>query len=71
MKTDDDGNSRDDELRSEYEMKDLKGGIRGKHLQQYRQGTNLALLTAEVRAAFPTDESVNNALRAMMETGAH
>ena len=59
----------DDELRPEYHREELKGGVRGKHLEQYRKGTNLALLAPDVRAAFPTDESVNEALRSMMREG--
>lgn len=55
-----------DELRPEYRRDELKGGVRGKYLEQYRRGTNLALLAPDVRAAFPTDESVNEALRSMM-----
>lgn len=56
----------DDDLRPEYHPDELKGGVRGKYLERYRSGTNLALLAPDVRAAFPTDESVNEALRSMM-----
>ncbi len=65
MKKDD--QSADDELRPEYDFSELKGGVRGKYAERYRAGTNLALLTPEVRAAFPTDEAVNQALRSMMQ----
>ncbi len=58
-----------DELRPEYDISELKEGVRGKYLQRYREGTNLALLAPEVRAAFPTDESVNNALRSLIQAG--
>ena len=34
----------EDELRPEYDISELKGGVRGKYLQRYREGTNLALL---------------------------
>ena len=57
---------KDDDLRPEYDLSALKGGVRGKHLERYRAGTNLALLAPEVRAAFPTDEVVNEALRSLM-----
>jgi hypothetical protein len=57
----------DDELRPKYRREELKGGVRSKYLEQYRRGTNLASLAPDVRAAFPTDESVNQALRAMMQ----
>jgi len=56
----------DDDLRPEYDLSQLKGGVRGKHYQRYRQGTNLSLLDPDVRAAFPTDEAVNQALRSLM-----
>jgi len=62
----DDATSRDDDLRPEYDPSMLKGGIRGKYLARYRAGTNLALLAPEVRAAFPTDESVNQALKSLI-----
>ena len=57
-----------DDLRPEYDLAKLKGGVRGKHLERYRTGTNLALLAPDVRAAFPTDEAVNRALRSVMQT---
>lgn len=56
-----------DELRKEYDMGALKGGVRGKYTKLYHAGTNLALLTPEVRAAFPTDGAVNRALRQLMK----
>lgn len=56
----------DDDLRPEYDASMLVGGVRGKYLRRYRAGTNLALLAPEVRAAFPTDESVNRALRSLL-----
>ncbi len=57
----------DDDLRHEYDPSELRGGVRGKYLQRYRAGTNLALLASDVRAAFPTDESVDRALRSLMQ----
>lgn len=56
----------EDDLRPEYDPSDLTGGIRGKYLERYRAGTNLALLAPDVRAAFPTDEAVNRALRSLL-----
>ena len=56
----------DDELRPEYDTSVLTGGVRGKHLERYRAGTNLALLAPDVRTAFPTDEAVNQALRSLL-----
>lgn len=55
-----------DDLRAEYPASDLRGGVRGKYFDRYRKGTNLALLAPDIRAAFPTDEAVNLALRSLM-----
>jgi hypothetical protein len=63
-------NSQGDELRSEYDPAELKGGVRGKYFSRYQAGTNLALLAPEVRAAFPTDDAVNEALRSLLP-GSH
>ena len=55
-----------DELRHEYDLADLQGGVRGKYLERFRVGTNLALLEPDIRAAFPTDTAVNQALRTLI-----
>ena len=60
------GRRKADELRSEYDFVRLKGGVRGKYVRQYRQGTNLALLDRDVAEVFPNDSAVNDALRAVM-----
>jgi hypothetical protein len=56
-----------DELRPEYRREDLGEGVRGKYLEAYRAGTNLVLLSPEVAKVFPTEESVNQALRHLIE----
>ena len=56
-----------DELRPEYRRGDLGRGVRGKYLESFRSGTNLVLLDPDVAKAFPTEESVNNALRSFMD----
>ncbi|MBL7074980.1 hypothetical protein ISS37_07065 [candidate division KSB1 bacterium] len=56
----------DDELRAEYDLSQLKGGVRGKYVQRYNAGTNLVLLAPDVAEAFPSDEAVNEALRLLM-----
>ena len=57
----------EDELRPEYDLSQLQGGVRGKYAQRYKQGTNLVLLDPDVADAFPTEESVNEALRLLMK----
>jgi hypothetical protein len=66
MKKTRNGAAKADDLRPEYDLAKLQGGVRGKHLSRYRAGTNLALLAPDVRTAFPTDEAVNKALRSLM-----
>ena len=62
MKPDDE----DDELLPEY---DLTGGVRGKYVQRYREGTNVVLLDPDVAEKFPTSEAVNEALRRLAGRG--
>ena len=57
---------RRDELRREYDLSKLKGGIRGKYLARHRAGTNLVLLSPDVAKYFPGEQSVNKALRALI-----
>ena len=54
------------EGRAEYHREDLGKGVRGKYFQDYKKGSNLALLSPDIAAAFPDDNSVNNALRALL-----
>jgi hypothetical protein len=55
-----------DELRREYDLSKLKGGVRGKYVARYRTGTNLVLLSPDVAEYFPDEQSVNTALRALI-----
>jgi hypothetical protein len=57
----------EDDLRPEYDASALKNGVRGKYFPRYQAGTNLVLLAPDVRAAFPTDQAVNEALRSLMQ----
>ena len=58
----------DNELRAEYDLSELlKGGIRGKYADRYREGTNLVLLAPDVAAVFPDERAVNEALRLVMQ----
>ena len=49
-----------DMMREEY---DFSSGVRGKHYQAYRQGTNLVLLEPDVAKIFKDSATVNSALR--------
>ena len=54
----------DNEMRPEY---DFSAGVRGKHYRAYQQGTNVVLLEPEIAEVFKDSESVNHALRMLME----
>jgi hypothetical protein len=57
----------EDELRPEYDFSKMAGGVRGKYVERYRTGTNLVLLDPDIAQAFPTDASVNEALRLLLQ----
>jgi hypothetical protein len=57
-----------DDLRPEYDLSQLKGGVRGKYYRQAMAGTNLMLIEPELAEIFPDSESVNRALRFLVET---
>jgi hypothetical protein len=60
-------NDMDDELRHEYDLSKLKGGVRGKYAARYKEGTNLVLLANDVSEVFKDNESVNEALRLLIK----
>ena len=55
---------RDPDMLDEY---DFSNGIRGKYAKRYAEGTNVIVLDADVAAVFPDAESVNAALRALIQ----
>ena len=57
----------EDEMRPEYDFSQLKGRVRGKYAERYREGTNLVLLDPDVAAAFPDAKAVNEALRLLID----
>jgi hypothetical protein len=57
----------EDDLRPEYDFSKMKGGVRGKYVERYRQGSNLVLLDPDIAAAFPDARAVNTALRSLIE----
>jgi len=58
----------EDDLRPEYDLARLKGGVRGKYYRQAIAGTNLVLIDRELAEVFPDTESVNRALRLLVNT---
>ena len=53
-----------DEMRPEY---DFSHGVRGKHHEAYRAGTNVVFLDPDVALAFADSASVNQALRLLLQ----
>jgi hypothetical protein len=57
-----------DDLRPEYDLSQLKGGVRGKYYREATAGTNLVLIDPELASVFPDAESVNRALHLLADT---
>jgi hypothetical protein len=60
--------SNDDyELREEYDLSQLPVMPKGRYAPERRVGSNVVVLDPDVAQAFPTDESVNAALRLILQ----
>jgi hypothetical protein len=55
-----------DDLRPEYDLSQLRGGVCGKYYQQAKAGTNLVLIEPDLARALPDEKSVNRALRLLL-----
>ena len=53
-----------EQMRAEY---DIRGGVRGKYYERYRQGANVVELEPDVAAVFHDAEAVNRALRMLIQ----
>ena len=60
MKKNQDDAAAADDMRPEY---DLRGGVRGKYYERYKQGTNVVLLEPDMAKVFRDSATVNEALR--------
>jgi hypothetical protein len=56
--------SKENEMRSEY---DFSKGVLGKHYRAYQEGSNVVFLEPDIAKVFKDSESVNHALRMLME----
>jgi hypothetical protein len=54
----------DDDMLPEY---DFSGGVRGKYFRRAIEGTSVVILDDDVAAVFADSESVNRALRLLIE----
>ncbi len=57
-----------DDMRAEYDLASMKGGVRGKYAKRAHEGTNIVLIEPEVNDAFPTERAVNEALKGVLRT---
>ena len=55
-----------DDLRPEYDF-DFSKAKRGKYYQRYVTATNIVKLDDDVARGFPNEQSVNDALRGLLE----
>ena len=53
-----------EKMRKEY---DFSKGVRGKYAKLYLQGNNLVFLSKDLAKIFPDSNSVNQALRTLVE----
>jgi hypothetical protein len=56
-----------DDMRKEYDLSKLAGGVRGKYYRRATAGTNLVLIEPDLSTMFPDSEAVNRALRVLAE----
>ena len=57
----------DDDLRPEYDLAKLQGGVRGKYYRKAAAGSNLVLIEPDLAQVFRDGESVNRALRLLVD----
>lgn len=58
----------DDELRPEYDFRSLRGVVRGKYSERYRERLRVVRLADDVAEAFADEVEVNDALREYLRT---
>lgn len=64
MKKTDKPRDQGDDLRPEY---NFRGGVRGKYVKRYRDGSNVVVLDPDVASQFKDSREVNQALRAFLK----
>ncbi len=53
----------DDDLQPEYDLRSLRGAVRGKYAARYQERLRTVRLAADVAGAFADEAAVNAALR--------
>ena len=59
-------NTEQDNLRPEYDFRDLGEGVRGKYHKRYEEGANVVVIEPDLVKVFPNAEAVNKALRELL-----
>ena len=59
-------NTEKDDLRPEYDFRDLGEGVRGKYQKRYEEGANVVVIEPDLVKVFPNAEAVNEALRELL-----
>jgi hypothetical protein len=55
---------KDPDMLEEY---DFSQGVQGKYAKRYAEGTNVVIIEPDVAKVFPDHDSVNQALRSLVE----
>ena len=55
---------KDPDMLEEY---DFSKGVRGKYAKRYAEGTNVVVIEPDIAKVFPDHDSVNQALRSLVE----
>lgn len=55
-----------DDLRPEYDFRDLGEGVRGKYRKRYQEGANIVVIEPDLVKVFPNAKVVNEALRELL-----
>ena len=53
-------------MKTEYSKKLIKSGVRGKYVENIKEGINVVIIDPDLRKFFPDSEAVNRALREYM-----
>jgi len=61
-------NSENDDLRPEYDFKQLGPAVRGKYYRRYQESTNVVVIDSDLQKDFPNTKAVNDALRELLES---
>jgi hypothetical protein len=59
-------NAGKDDLRSEYDLDDLKNKAVGKYYESHKRGVNVVVIDPDLMEAFPNAKAVNDGLRELL-----